>query len=82
MSMHGQIEKALEGYGSMNHGAKAKFSFILKKYVSGDIGLDETYYQLLEDELIPMPSRCGMFSEAGPVDEKALKERIIRIISV
>ena len=43
-----------------------------------EIGLDEAYYDLLEDELIPMPQRCGMSAKI-PVteeDEKRLKEKI------
>jgi hypothetical protein len=47
-----------------------------------EIGLDGAYYDLLEDELIPMPQRCGMSAKI-PVtkeDEKRLKEKIKKML--
>ena len=48
---------------------------ILKRYVDGEVGLDETYYELLEGELIPMPQRCGMYTHESH-DEAQLKDKI------
>ncbi len=55
-----------------------KIKAVLKSYVNGEIGLDETYYELLEGEFIPMPQRCGMTAKIPLTseDEMRLKERI------
>ncbi len=55
-----------------------KIKAILKRYLSGEIGLDEAYYDLLEEELIPMPQRCGMSAKIPHTaeDEMRLKEKI------
>ena len=51
---------------------------ILKRYAADEIGLDEAYYDLLEEELIPMPQRCGMSAKIplSEEDEIRLKEKI------
>lgn len=76
--MFKQIEQALERISSSGKPKQEKMRAILKRYAMDEIGLDEAYYELLEDELIPMPQRCGMSAKI-PVtkqDEKRLKEKI------
>jgi hypothetical protein len=73
-----QVEQALEKINSSSKPNQKKMKAILKRYAMDEIGLDEVYYDLLEDELIPMPQRCGMSAKI-PVteeDEKRLKEKI------
>ncbi|MDM7913163.1 MAG: hypothetical protein QUS09_08710 [Methanotrichaceae archaeon] len=53
-----------------------KIKAVLKRYVEGKIGLDEAYYELLDDELIPMPKRCGMQAKIPGQDEEDLKRMI------
>ena len=63
---------------SSSRSNQEKTRAILRRYAMNEIGLDEAYYDLLEDELIPMPQRCGMSAKI-PVtkqDETRLKERI------
>jgi hypothetical protein len=77
-----QIEQALEKIDSSCRLNQEKIEAILKRYAMDEIGLDEVYYDLLEDELIPMPQRCGMSAKI-PVteeDEKRLKEKIKNIL--
>jgi hypothetical protein len=73
-----QVERALEKIDSSSKPNQEKVKAILKRYAMDEISLDEAYYDLLEDELIPMPQRCGMSAKI-PVteeDEKRLKEKI------
>jgi hypothetical protein len=73
-----QIEQALDKIDSSSKSNQEKIKTILKRYALGETGLDGAYYDLLEDELIPMPQRCGM-SARIPVtqeDEKRLKDKI------
>jgi hypothetical protein len=79
--MQKQIEKALEKFESMKGRQKEEFRSILKKYLEGDIKLDEAYYLLLEGELIPMPSRCGLYAKVEPQGEDELKSKIAKVIS-
>lgn len=79
--MQKQIEKALERFGSMNGREKEKFRSILKKYLEGEIKLDEAYYLLLEEELMPMPSRCSLYSKVESQGEDELKSCISKVIS-
>jgi hypothetical protein len=77
-----QIAEALEKIDSARKPDQEKMKAILKRYAMDEIGLDEAYYDLLENELIPMPQRCGM-SARIPVteeDEKRLKEKIKNIM--
>ncbi len=74
--MRKQIEQAVEKIGSSSKGDQEKIKAILKRYVEGEIGLDEAYYELLEDELIPMPKRCGMQAKIPGQDEDDLKRMI------
>lgn len=80
--MYKQIEQALEKIASSSKPNKEKMKAILKRYAMDEIGLDEAYYDLLEEELIPMPQRCGMSAKI-PVTkegEKRLKEKIKNIM--
>jgi hypothetical protein len=73
-----QIEQALEKMDSSNKETRERMSAILKRYATDEIGLDEAYYDLLEEELIPMPQRCGMSAKIplAAEDETRLKEKI------
>lgn len=55
----------------------------MKRYSDGEIGLDEAYYELLEDELIPMPQRCAVSAKIPftEQDEIGLKEKIRGILA-
>jgi hypothetical protein len=77
-----QIEQALEKMDSSNEKTREMMSAILKRYAADEIGLDEAYYDLLEEELIPMPQRCGMSAKIplAAEDEIRLKERIRSIL--
>jgi len=50
-----QIEQALKDMDAKNAPEQEKIRAILKRYAAEEIGLDEAYYDLLEEELIPMP---------------------------
>ena len=54
-----------------------------KRIAIGEIGLDQAHYELLDDELIPMPQRCAVFARVplGEEDESRLKEKI-RVCSI
>jgi hypothetical protein len=80
--MRKQIEQAVEKMGSSSKGNQEKIKAILKRYVKGEIGLDEAYYELLEDELIPMPQRCGMQAKVPGQDEEDLKKKIRAKLSI
>lgn len=76
--MYKQIEQALEKIDTLGKAKQEKIRAILERYARDEIGLDEAYYDLLEDELIPMPQRCAMSAKI-PVteeDETRLKEKI------
>jgi len=76
-----QIMHALEDISAAGPAKRESILAILKRYASGEIGLDGAYYDLLEDELIPMPQRCGL-SARVPVteeDEQRLKKRILEL---
>ena len=76
--MYKQIEQALEKINSSSKPNQEKMKSILKRYAMDEIGLDEAYYDLLEDGLIPMPQRCSMSAKIPftEEDEKRLKEKI------
>lgn len=76
--MFKQIEQSLENMAALSRAKQEKMKAILNRYASDEINLDQAYYDLLEDELIPMPKRCGLSAKI-PVteeDEKRLKEKI------
>jgi hypothetical protein len=81
-SMHKQIEMALANLSSSPMPKRDRIKAILKRYAHDEIGLDEAYYELLDDELIPMPQRCAVFAKV-PVseqDELSLKAKIKGIL--
>jgi len=73
-----QIEQALKEIDAKNAPDQEKIRAILKRYAAGEIGLDEAYYDLLEEDLIPMPQRCALSAKIPQTkeDEIRLKEMI------
>ena len=76
--MYKQIEQALKELDAKNAPDREKIRAILKRYAAGEIGLDEAYYDLLEEDLIPMPQRCALSAKIphSAEDEIRLKEKI------
>lgn len=81
--MHRQIKRALENISSSSLPKQEKMKAILKRYSDGEMDLDEAYYELLEDELIPMPQRCAVSAKIPftEQDEIGLKEKIRGILA-
>jgi hypothetical protein len=77
-AVYKQIETALDKMTSSRPTDQEKMKAILKRYIDGEIELDETFYELLDEELIPMPQRCGLSAkmQITAEDEKRLKEKI------
>jgi hypothetical protein len=73
-----QIEQALREMDAKNAPDQEKIRAILKRYAAGEIGLDEAYYDLLEEDLIPMPQRCALSARIPQTaeDEIRLRETI------
>jgi hypothetical protein len=73
-----QIEQALREMDAKNALDQEKIRAILKRYAAEEIGLDEAYYDLLEEELIPMPQRCALSARIphAAEDEIRLRELI------
>ena len=76
--MYKQIEQALREMDAKNAPDQEKIRAILKRYAAGEIGLDEAYYDLLEEDLIPMPQRCALSARIPQTaeDEIRLRETI------
>lgn len=76
--MYKQIGKALKEIDAKKTPDQEKIRAILRRYVMDEIGLDEAYYDLLEEELIPMPQRCALSAKIPHTaeDEMRLKEVI------
>ena len=76
--MHRQIEDALANLNSSPPQKQEKIKAILFRYAQGEMGLDQAYYELLDDELIAMPQRCAVFAKVplSEEDELRLKEKI------
>ena len=76
--MYKQIEQALKEMDAKNAQDQEKIRAILKRYVAEEIGLDEAYYDLLEEDLIPMPQRCALSAKIPQTaeDEIRLREKI------
>ena len=76
--MYKQIEQALKDMDAKRAPDREKISDILKRYANEEIGLDEAYYDLLEEELIPMPQRCALSAKIphAAEDEMRLREMI------
>ena len=76
--MYKQIEQALKEMDAKNVPDREKIRAILKRYVAEEIGLGEAYYDLLEEDLIPMPQRCALSAKIPQTaeDEIRLREMI------
>lgn len=81
--MHRQIEDALANLNSSPPQKQEKIKAILFRYAQGEMGLDQAYYELLDDDLIAMPQRCAVFAKVplSEEDELRLKEKIRSLIS-
>ena len=73
-----QIRAALDNSGNFNKGDLERFKVILQRYLLGEIEVDIAYYDLLDNDLIPMPSRCALYSkvEKNSDEEEKLKKYI------
>jgi len=73
-----QIEQLMERFESLSERERTEASAILKKYAEGEMNIDEVHYTLLDEGLIPMPSRCTMYNNPkhNPEAEEALKSLI------
>jgi hypothetical protein len=58
--MRRQIENLMSDFPGMSRDRQVSIKEILGRYIQGEIGLNEAYYELLDNELIAMPQRCGM----------------------
>lgn len=78
-----EIERLVERFESLKEKERAEAAPILKKYAEGEMELEELHYTLLDEGLIPMPSRCTMYHkpEVSPEAEEALKRLINEKIS-
>jgi hypothetical protein len=77
--MISQIEQALKRWDTTSLQNQEKIRGILKRYLEEAIKLDEAYSELLDEDLIPMPQRCGMHSHAGEDEgrlRKSIKEKL------
>lgn len=54
---------------------REKIRAILKRYAAEEIGLDEAYYDLLEEILIPMPQRCALSAKIPHTAEDEIRLR-------
>ncbi len=73
--MHKEIEQALVNLNSANLEKKDRIKKVLRSYVDGEIELNEAYYELLDNDLISMPQRCGMFGKTNNTPEEEDKFR-------
>lgn len=73
-----QIEKLVERFESLKEGERTEAAAMLKRYAEGEMDLEELRYTLLDEGLIPMPSRCTMYNKPkkSPEAEEALKSFI------
>jgi hypothetical protein len=77
-TMMEQIEKLVERFEGLKEGERTEAAAILKRYAEGGMDLEEVHYTLLDEGLIPMPSRCTMYNKPkkSPEAEEALKSLI------
>ena len=63
---------------NLNKEDQQKFGAILKRYLSGEMNIDEAYYSLLDSDLVSMPQRCSLYAkpEKNAQDEEVLKKII------
>ena len=70
-----QIRAALDSSGNLSKGDLELFKVILQRYLSKEIRVDIAYYDLLDNDLVPMPSRCAIYTK---VEETADEEEELR----
>ena len=73
-----QIRAALDSSGNLSKGDLELFKVILQRYLSKEIRVDIAYYDLLDNDLVPMPSRCAMYTK---VEETADEEEELRTLT-
>lgn len=73
-----QIEQLVERFECLGEKERTEAAAILKKYAEDEMNLEEVRYTLLDEGLIPMPSRCTMYNKPkqNPEAEEALKSLI------
>ncbi len=73
-----QIRAALDNSGNFSKGDLERFKVILQRYLLGEIRVDDAYYDLLDNDLVPMPSRCAMYTKVEETadEEEELKKYI------
>jgi hypothetical protein len=73
-----QIGQLVERFESLKERERTEAAAILKKYAEGEMDLEEVHYTLLDEGLIPMPSRCTMYHKPkqNPEAEEALRSLI------
>lgn len=73
-----QIRAALDNSGNFSKGDLERFKVILHRYLLGEIRVDDAYYDLLDNDLVPMPSRCAMYTKVEETadEEEELKKYI------
>ena len=70
-----QIRAALDNLGDLNKGDLERYKAIFQRYLSGEIEIVMAYYDLLDNDLIPMPSRCALYTK---VDKNANEEEELK----
>lgn len=75
-----QIRAALDNSGNLSKSDLERFKVILHGYLLGETRVDIAYYDLLDNDLVPMPSRCTMYTKFEEADdeEEELKKYINR----
>ena len=73
--MYKQIEKALKEIDAKRMPDQEKIRAILKRYAAEEIGLYKAYYDLLEEDLIPMPQRCALSAKIPHTAEDEIRLR-------
>ena len=73
-----QIEQLVERFESLKVRERNDTAALLKRYAEGEMDLEELHYTLLDEGLIPMPSRCTMYHKPkkSPEAEEALRSLI------
>ena len=73
-----QIRAALDNSGNLSGGDLERFKAILHRYLLGEIRVEDAYYDLLDDDLVPMPSRCALYTKVEKTshEEEDLKKYI------
>jgi hypothetical protein len=75
-----QIRTALDKSGNFSKGDLERFKAILQRYLLGAIRVEDAYYDLLDTDLVPMPSRCALYTKVEKTadEEEELKKYINR----